>query len=390
MAKVVVTQGMQFGSEGKGQISGMIAHQWRPDVVVCANHPNAGHTYNNLTGHKFVHRILPVGAAESPDYILIGPGAVIDLIALRTEIDELAQQGRLANKTLVIHPNAAVVLPEHRESEKKFVKIGSTMKGSAEAVIQKMRRDIDNRNTFGHIFNELYNTLWEDCPDPTPPIPIVYDARVYDDVLRKAQRILVEGAQGFSLGIHERFYPYGTSRDVSTHQVLADCRIPFNFPVYVHGVARFYPIRVANRFNEAGEMIGTSGPFYPDQIELKWEDIGRKPELTTVTKLPRRIFTFSATQIREAARIMGVHGVSLTFADYALHSFQLRDLVGLISEEAAPVHTLSMGPAYGDVYRVPHTALASALTMEEFANHLRQYAHFHFDVHIEKFFDEKR
>jgi hypothetical protein len=45
---------------------------------------------------------------------------------------------------------------------------------------------------------------------------------------------------------------------------------------------------------------GSSGPGYPDQREIDWSQIGVEPELTTVTKLPRRLFTFSQQQLTEA------------------------------------------------------------------------------------------
>lgn len=347
MTQVVVVQGLQFGSEGKGQICGLIANQWKPDTVVCANHPNAGHTYFDGFDKKFIHRTLPVAAVEkSVNHVLLGPGAVIDVPVLIDEIDRMAEAGRVSGKTFIVHPNAAVVFPHHREAEAKFVKIGSTMKGSAEAVIQKMRRDPNNKNTFSGVFNMLVDEL----TSAGTPYNIICSATMYDEVINTSQRLLVEGAQGFSLGIHERFYPYGTSRDVSVHQVLADCRIPFGLPVYVHGVIRTYPIRVANRIAEDGTFLGTSGPCYPDQSEIKWSDLGREPELTTVTKLPRRIFTFSYKQLQEAIRVNGVHSLSLTFCDYfnpsSPHFEEMIHMIRLTAGQT-PI-SYSFGPNFRD------------------------------------------
>jgi adenylosuccinate synthase len=336
---------MQFGSEAKGQIAGMIADQWRPSVAVGANHPNAGHTYNDYAGNKFIHRMLPVGAAApSVNYILIGPGAVIDVEVLRQELLELSQKVDTRHKTLVIHPRAALVTEEHREAEKSLVKIGSTMKGSMEAIVQKMRRNGDYNNTAAANLSQLHSFA----------VSSTVSAAFYDAAISDGNRILVEGAQGFSLGIHERFYPYGTSRDVSTYQVLADCRIPFGSNVYVQGVMRTYPIRVANRYNEEGQMIGSSGPYYPDQQELDWTGhLNRSPELTTVTKLPRRIFSFSAMQIQDAARVMGVDGLSITFCDY-LQPGEVEDFTfaAYNNSHKTPVVSRSYGPEYHQVMRV--------------------------------------
>jgi adenylosuccinate synthase len=61
----------------------------------------------------------------------------------------------------------------------------------------------------------------------------------------------------------------------------------------------------------------TSGGIYEDQVELDWQkDLGREPELTTVTKLPRRVFSFSYEQIRQAVRIVRPTQLALTFCDY--------------------------------------------------------------------------
>jgi len=110
-------------------------------------------------------------------------------------------------------------------------------------------------------------------------------------------------------------YPYTTSRDVTPWQIAADCGLPFKWAPYIGviGTLRTYPIRVNNR-------DGSSGPHYPDQKEIAWEDIGLKPELTTVTKLPRRIFTFSEQQLAEAVFHCGAYWTSarlfLNFANY--------------------------------------------------------------------------
>ena len=97
-------------------------------------------------------------------------------------------------------------------------------------------------------------------------------------------------------------------------------------------------------------MIGTSGPCYHDQDEISWEDIGIEPELTTVTKLPRRVFTFSETQIAEAVEANGVDHVFLNFANYCSEE-EVEEIVGII-EEYADVSMLGYGPSISDVKTV--------------------------------------
>lgn len=346
MTEVMAVVDLQFGSTGKGQICGTLGHLWGPDTVVTAWGPNAGHTFRK--GDKtWVHRMLSVAAlAPSVEDILIGPGSVVDLGRLAEEI-HLART-ELRGKHLVIHPQAALLKPHHAAAEAPLVSIGSTMKGTAEAAIEKMRRRQADMATaglsFGWVHAELGQSLYE------AGMSLAISSVHYDEAIDASDKMLLEGAQGFSLGIHTDFYPHTTSRDVSTAQLLADCRVPFprkHDRFRVMGVCRTYPIRVANRFNDLGHQIGTSGPCYPDQKEITWQELGREPELTTVTKLPRRVFTFSMQQVAEAARICGVNTVALTFCDYLPDTGVLQTMIhdiDMLLPGAARVRLTSHGP----------------------------------------------
>lgn len=351
MTEVMAVVDLQFGSTGKGQICGTIAHAWAPDTVATAWGPNAGHTFRK-GGKTWVHRMLSVGAlAPSVGDILIGPGSVVDVGQLAQEI-RLARE-ELRGKHLIIHPQAALLRAHHATAEQQLVKIGSTMKGTAEAAIEKMRRRHVDQATVGMshegVFAALGPSLYE------AQVSLAISSKQYDEAIDVSDKLLLEGAQGFSLGIHTDFYPYTTSRDVSTAQLLADCRIPFprrRDRFRVMGVCRTYPIRVANRFDEQGRQVGTSGPCYPDQKEINWSEIGREPELTTVTKLPRRIFTFSHQQVAEAAKVCGVNTVALTFCDYLPDNGVMQTMIkdiDLTLPGAARVRLLSFGPSMEDV-----------------------------------------
>ncbi len=314
MKDVVAVVDLQFGSTGKGQIAGTVGRQWQPDTVVCANGPNAGHTYKWWTTdgktdyiNQVMHTVMPVTAVlPSVRNILLGPGAVVDPERLALEIEQ--SEDLLAGKRILIHPNAAVVGVHHREREKSLVRVGSTMKGTAEAVIEKMQRgEAANIARTSMVLKSLPN--------------VCIDEAEYNKAVDSSDKLLVEGAQGASLSIHSRFYPHTTSRDVSISQIWADCRLPcLEGDIQVIGVCRTYPIRVANRYttSESSEVrqIGYSGGCYSDQQEISWSDIGREPELTTVTRLPRRLFTFSTQQILEAVRYNGPTSIALTFCDY--------------------------------------------------------------------------
>lgn len=343
MRQVHVVTDLQFGSTGKGLFSGWLAKRVMADTVVSAWGPNAGHTFVNKQGQSSVHIMLPVGVvAPSVKRVLIGPGSVIDAKRL---LDELTAHafGHGAGEVLAIHENAMVLNPGHADLERQYGHvIGSTMKGNGEAVIEKI-----SRRHPGCVAGRALRG--------TPLEGYLVGVEDYNDLMDKAEVLVVEGAQGFSLSINQGFYPYTTSRDCTTAQILNDCAVPMNrfdadcgsasqeYQLKVYGVARTYPIRVANRFGADGQMIGTSGPCYWDQQEIKWAAIGREPELTTVTKLPRRLFTFSGEQVKQAIRMNGVDEVFLNFCNYVEDPLELTRIVAKIEAAGAPVKYTGWG-----------------------------------------------
>ena len=92
----------------------------------------------------------------------------------------------------------------------------------------------------------------------------------------------------------------------------------------IYLVMRPYPIRVGNVV-ENGETVGYSGDCYDDHQEITWAEVAESAnappkvmegELTTVTKRLRRVFSFSARQLQEAAIVNGATKIALNFANY--------------------------------------------------------------------------
>ena len=61
MKQINVIVDLQFGSTGKGLLAGYLAETTKPDTVITAWAANAGHTYINADGRKFVHTMLANG-----------------------------------------------------------------------------------------------------------------------------------------------------------------------------------------------------------------------------------------------------------------------------------------------------------------------------------------
>lgn len=330
--KVDLVMDFQYGSTGKGLIAGYLAKREAYDTVLCAFATNAGHTYiDKSEGIHVMTQQLPTAAVVSKTVktILLGPGSLIHEQTLLNEIRQNAD--RLEGKRLMIHPMAAVVEDYHAEQELAdgMTKIGSTTKGVGAAMIERIKRNPDYPNVARSRFTVLGLAQY------------VVTAREYDAALREAENVLIEGAQGFGLSLYHGEYPYTTSRDVTPMQIMADCGVPFSWVPHVQvvGSCRTYPIRVNNR-------DGSSGPCYPDQQELDWSffaDRGVVPELTTVTKLKRRIFTFSPQQIRDAMFHCGAYWNTRIFLNFGNYCESVDELDKIIAEIETP-HEMNWNP----------------------------------------------
>lgn len=280
---------------------------------------------------------LPVGVSgPTVKTVMLGPGSLIHAGILQREI----QQYMTGGQRLVIHEHAAVVRDDHAEREKSLgmTKIGSTTKGVGAAMVDRIMRDPDSKAVARLGFANH------------PLGQFVVDKFEYDRILNESRTLLVEGAQGFGLSLYHGDWPYCTSRDVTPWQIAADCGLPFVWApaITIWMVARTFPIRVNNR-------DGTSGPAYPGQKEISWGDLGREPELTTVTKLPRRIFEFSDVQYQHA--MLHCAGLStktvLTFADYC-NEDTLTDIIRRMHKTGWGPDYLCFGPDDADIREIDY------------------------------------
>jgi adenylosuccinate synthase len=337
----------QFGSTGKGLFAGYLGFMTDPDVLVMAPSPNAGHTLVTPDLH-LIHKMLPLGILSSKlRYVLLGPGSLINVDRLVQELDTLRQQHLLEDVVVGIHQNAAMVLDEHRVAESDGgTAPGSTRQGTGAAQVARILRRPYGRHMFHH--------LSIDHPLFTEYGVQILNTASYQRVLQQASLVQVEGCQGYSLSVYHGEYPYVTCRDVTTASLMADCGIPAGCDHTVYGTFRTYPIRVANR-PESGEY---SGPTYGDSEEISFSSIGQQQELTTVTKLPRRIFTWSQLQAKEACIQNGVDAAFLNFCNYAPTWEELSDIWQRLSS-LTKVTYVGFGPMLGDVYQIGSPAVAA-------------------------------
>lgn len=266
MATITVVAGAQFGSEGKGAICGWLGQRQtdEADIAIRVAGPNAGHTVYDRSGNVFKFRSLPVAAVTSDACQLhIAAGSEIDPEVLLSEMNQAVEAGHRIDGRLSIHPSATILTQRHKEAENLLGlvnTIGSTGKGIGGARADRIMRRADTISEMP-MFRPYLGE-----PGPLD--------------LRDAGKVVIEGTQGYGLGLHTRFYPQVTSSDCRAVDFLAMAGVS-PWAEYVSEfriilVARVYPIRVA----------GNSGPL---KGETTWIELGLPHERTTVTNKIRRV-----------------------------------------------------------------------------------------------------
>ena len=329
--KIVV--GTQWGDEGKGKITDMLAET--ADVVVrYGGGNNAGHTV--IVGdERFELHLIPSGILYREKINIIGNGVVVDPTAIVEEMEGLSARG-ISLEQLFISETAHVVMPYHRlvdrleEERKGEAKIGTTGKGIGPAYTDKVARqgirmiDLIDPDRFYHklqdtlsyqnlILEKIYQAeplkaeeLMESLqPDINKLKPhIVNTSLLLEQAEREGKKIFFEGAQGTLLDIDYGTYPYVTSSNPTAGGVCTGAGIGPTLIDDVIGVAKAYLTRV-------GE-----GPF-PTELTDQTGNLLRENghEYGVTTGRPRRCGWFDLPILKHARRVNGLTELALTKLD---------------------------------------------------------------------------
>lgn len=290
MSRLDVVVGAAYGSEGKGHVTAQIVQRRLDEGMDVLNirvaGPNAGHTVIDKAGNRFPLRTVPVGMAIADKvYGYIAPGSEIEVQVLLDELRLLREHGHRVEHLFV--SGEATLLEEHHkamEAEMALVaRLGSTGKGIGAA-----RAD------------RIYRLAKRVMDDPTvvlqleaEGITIVPSEENLPSAWLTQQRasVIIEGTQGFGLGLHAGYYPQSTSSDCRAVDFMAMSGIsPWQAGIQrlnIWLVARMFPIRVA----------GNSGPM---KGETTWAELGLPEEHTTVTHKVRRVGEWDSELVKRA------------------------------------------------------------------------------------------
>lgn len=313
---VDVVVGGQFGSEAKGHVAAILvaeANNSRPLACLRIGGPNAGHTVVDNSGQAYAFRTLPVGSVVRPDCsLIIGPGSEIEVAVLKDEIERVEAAGYKVRDRLFIDQQATIITWKHKESEAGLQqRIGSTAKGVGAARADRIMRQASIARDEPELFE----------------LGAVLDTSTLVAGIAQEGSLIIEGTQGYGLGLHAGYYPYCTSGDCRGIDFVAQAGLSYQFIPWI--VYRTFPIRVA----------GNSGPMFEETSwgHLNVESKGYiQPEQTTVTKKTRRVGHWDYDLASKAMYANGPGSVLvLSFVDYLDPELALCEEFNILTESPA-------------------------------------------------------
>ena len=248
----------EAGSCGKAKVAGEIATDKSINLGASVTNcmPNAGHTFVGEDNKSIVFRNIPVACVNPNTELFIGPGSAIDMDVFADEYNRV--KDLLNGRKIYVHEMVPLIEDRHKEYERAHIKSGSTFKGCGAVTQEKIIRD--KKLEFYKTFKDAVvcsNDEWLD--------------RLYSHLDNNNEYVMLEGAQGCDLDLnHSGNYPYVTSRNVSTTQLLADSGISAERLLQTIMVVRPFPIRISN-VTKDGNIIYTGA--YGRGEELTWTDI---------------------------------------------------------------------------------------------------------------------
>lgn len=347
MVKAIV--GANWGDEGKGKITDMLAQQ--ADIIIrFQGGANAGHTIVNHYG-KFALHTLPSGVFYEHTTSIIGNGVALNIPLLFQEIQSLTDRLVPAPK-LFISDRAQIVMPYHilfdqYEEERLGGKsFGSTKSGIAPFYSDKYAKIgfqvselFDEASLKEHVERvcELKNVMLEHMyhkPLLNPAelmetlheykemaAPYVCDVSLYLDTARKeGKTILLEGQLGTLKDPDHGIYPMVTSSSTLAAYGAIGAGIPPYEIKEIITVCKAYSSAVG-----AGAFVSEIFGEEADELRRRGGDGG---EFGATTGRPRRMGWFDCVASKYGCRLQGTTDVAFTVLDVLGYLNQIPVCVG--------------------------------------------------------------
>ena len=376
----VVVVGAQWGDEGKGKVTDVLAAN-ASTIVRYQGGNNAGHTIVR-EGREYKFHLIPSGILHQDKTCVIGNGVVVDPRVLLGEIDGL-KRASVSVANLRLSANAHLIMPYHvlldtaGETKLGKLSIGTTRRGIGPCYADKALRlgirvqDLLDEKILRtkiraalepkqQALRELsvqrrkqLKEAGEDAksvdsgaavPDPRLDLhamveehinfghrlePHIADtARLCWDALDGGETVIFEGAQATLLDLDHGTYPFVTSSNPIAGAATVGAGIGPKDIDEVWGIAKAYATRVG------------AGPF-PTELfdEVGEQMVQRGHEFGTTTGRRRRCGWLDLVALRYAVRLNSMDALAITKLDVLSGIGPLRVAVRYRSKEGAVLDT---------------------------------------------------
>jgi adenylosuccinate synthase len=397
----IVVVGAQWGDEGKGKVTDMLAERAEA-VVRFQGGNNAGHTIVR-GGEVFKLHLMPSGILYPGKLCVIGNGVVIDPKVLTDELDELRHRN-IDTRGLRISANAHLIMPYHMlldtagEARLGKLAIGTTRRGIGPSYADKAARLgirvqdlLDEKILKKKIVAAMEPKRLSLRPYAKEPAldlqsmtdeyltyghvlePFIADtSRLVLDRLDRDEIVVFEGAQGALLDIDHGTYPFVTSSNPIAGAACTGAGVGPKDIDEVWGVAKAYATRVG------------SGPF-PTELDGEIADTLRERggEYGTTTGRARRVGWMDLVALKYAARLNSLTALAITKLDVLAGFDTIHVCVRYQGEdghplEGYPFHQTVLHHASGEYIELPGFSedISSARSESDLPDAARDYLRF--------------
>ncbi|MDR2042764.1 MAG: adenylosuccinate synthase [Clostridium sp.] len=333
---VTAVVGANWGDEGKGKITDMLAGQ--ADIIVrFQGGANAGHTIVNRYG-KFALHTLPSGIFYEHTTSVIGSGVALNIPLFFREIQSVTERN-VPMPRLMVSDRAQIVMPYHilfdqyEEERLGGNSFGSTKSGIApfysdkyaktgfqvselfeeKLLAEKVRRICETKNI---LLEHLYHRPLLDAGELLQSLreyrdmaaPYICDVSAYlDKALKEGKNILLEGQLGTLKDTDHGIYPMVTSSSTLAAYGAVGAGLPPYEIKKIIAVCKAYSSAVG-----AGAFVAEI--FGPEAEELRNRG-GDGGEYGATTGRPRRMGWFDCVASRYGCRLQGATDVAFTVLD---------------------------------------------------------------------------
>ena len=325
MNKAVI--GLQWGDEGKGKIVDYLSEDF--DLVVrYQGGNNAGHTVivDDIT---YKLNLIPSGVIRGK-VCYLGQGVVLDPKHFSKEFQQIKK--KINDPQVFLSSNISLILDYHKQLDKinesilnPNKKIGTTSKGIGPAYQDKVGRksiklyDLKSKKILEEKINEIkkfYDPILDNFNEFKVNVEqTVQDLLSFYDLVKelivdnssikkeyKNKKILFEGAQGALLDLDHGSYPFVTSSNTVSSNIVIGSALQVDYKTI--GIFKAYATRVGN------------GPFPSELVNEIGDYIAEKGlEIGTVTKRKRRCGWLDLVSLKYSCEINRVSELCMTKAD---------------------------------------------------------------------------